>query len=227
MRQAWLFIALFLLALHAAPRAQSTRVDLALVLALDISASVDQEEYRLQMTGLAAALRSKAVVEAIGNGPQGRIAVSVMQWSGTNTQKLVIPWTVIDSAEAARKLGLAVLAAERADPGGGTSLSAALRQASLLFAEAPDAPRRVIDISVDGINNIGPSLPKARRDTLGDGITINGLAIATDWPKLQEYLELHVIGGRDAFATTAKGYEDFGPVMLRKLIREIQPPGAS
>ncbi len=226
MRKIFFTIAAFI-ALSCMAQAQPVKVDLALLLAIDISASVDQEEYRLQMTGLAAALRSDAVLEAIKSGPERKVAISVMQWSGTRTQTVVVPWTVIDSEETATQLGLVVLGTKRADPGGGTSLSAALAQGTKVLERAPPATRHVIDLSVDGINNIGPPLAEMRFQTLAAGITVNGLAIANEWPKLQDYLELDVIGGSGAFAVTAKSYDDFGAVMLRKLVREIQAPGSS
>ena len=220
-------LAALLLAVLPDAEADSPKVDTALVLAIDISASVDADEYRLQMTGLAAALQSPAVLEAIQSGPEKRVAITVLQWSGTNSQHIVVPWTIVEDSQSVLELGLAVVQTTRAVEGGATSLSAALVQATRLFAKAPMAQRKVIDLSADGINNIGPDLEGARLAALVDGVTVNGLAIANEWPKLQEYLETRVIAGTGAFAVTAKSYIDYGAVMQKKLVREIQAPGSS
>jgi len=202
-------------------------VDLALVLAVDISASVDDRENKLQMAGLAAALQSKAVKEAILAAPHRRIALTVTQWSGLRVQRIVVPWTIIDGDDAAAAFARRVLTVPRADPGGGTSISLALEHAALLFATAPPATRRVIDLSTDGINNIGPPLDRIRRKISRRGITVNGLAISNEWTRLQDYLDDHVITGTAAFSIEATSFQDFGDAMLSKLLREIRGPGLS
>jgi hypothetical protein len=189
-------------------------VDVALVLATDISASVDAAEYRMQMAGLAAAIASEPVLEAIAAAPRKRIAVAVTQWSGLRVQRITIPWTIVDGEASA-------------DSGGGTSLSLALEHAAKLLSAAPPATRRVIDISTDGINNIGPPLD-AIHDRLTRGkITVNGLAITSEWPKLARYLDENVITGTAAFTLEADGHGDYGAAMLTKLLREIRGPGLS
>jgi hypothetical protein len=206
-------------------KANEPAVDVALVLAVDISASVDEQEHRLQMIGLAAALQSDAVIAAISAAPRKRIAVAVTQWSGARAQYLLVPWVVIDGEASAKALARRLLLARRADDGGGTSISAALTHAGQLFAVAPPATRRVIDVSTDGINNVGPPLETIRSQLSAQDITVNALAIAAEWPKLADYLDERVITGTAAFTITAKSFEDFGAAMLVKLLREVRGPG--
>lgn len=228
MRIARIFSLLFALCCGIrAAFAQDQPVDVALVLAVDISASVDEQEHRLQMIGLAAALQSDALLEAILAAPRKRIAIAVTQWSGARAQYLLVPWVIIDGEAAAKDLSRRLLLARRADDGGGTSISAALTHAGQLFAVAPPATRRVIDVSTDGINNVGPPLPPIRARLATQGITVNALAIAAEWPKLSDYLDENVIAGTAAFSVTAKRFEDFGAAMLVKLLREVRGPGLS
>ena len=229
MRGILLFASLCIWLLHAEgismARAEPATVDVALVLAIDISASVDADEHRLQMTGLAAALQDEALIRAIAAAPHKRIAIAVTQWSGTRTQFIVQPWAIVEGKDSARDLSRRLLLSRRADSGGGTSISAALTHAAGLFAFAPRATRQVIDLSTDGINNIGPPLDNVRRQLGEQKITVNALAIAEQWPKLADYLDENVITGPAAFAITAKTFDDFGSAMLVKLLREIRGPG--
>lgn len=227
MRSPFLVLALAFAACLSRASAEEPPVDVALVLAMDISASVDAREHRLQMAGLAAAIQSAAVLEAIAAAPRRKIAVAVTQWSGARVQRLIIPWTVVEGEESAAALARRALTASRADPGGGTSLSLALEHAASLFASAPPATRRVIDLSTDGINNIGPPLEPIRAQLRAAKITVNGLAISNEWPKLTDYLDGNVITGTAAFSVNAPGFEDFGAAMLSKLLREIRGPGLS
>lgn len=225
-----LLLTALLTAAPAAARAETgsqAPVDVALVLAMDISASVDAREHRLQMAGLAAAIQSEAVQEAIAAAPRKRIAIAVTQWSGLMVQKVTVPWTVVDGREASMALAKRLLTAPRADPGGGTSISLALEHAGGLFALAPPATRRVIDLSTDGINNIGPAVDIIRRKLDRQEITVNGLAITSEWPKLREYLDDNVTVGTAAFSVEATSFADFGDAMLMKLLREIRGPGLS
>jgi hypothetical protein len=205
--------------------AMAEDVDVALVIAMDISASVNAEEYRAQIAGLAAALRDPAVAKAVQSGPNAKVALSVMLWSGAKAQYLVLPWTLLtDDTDLVQVSGL-VRTIQRPDEGGATSISAAIRNGIDLLAQVPTAKRKVIDVSADGISNIGPSLESAREAAAQLGITINGLAITNEWRALRNYLENHVIAGPDSFAVEARTYSDYGEVMLRKLLREIQKPG--
>lgn len=221
-----LVLALFLAALLPL-RAETRSVDLALVLAIDISASIDAGEHSLQMAGLAAALQSPEVREAIQSGPHRRIAITVTQWSGLGVQRVVVPWTVVDDDVSAQRLAVRVVAAPRADPGGGTSISLALEHAAGLFLSAPPASRRVIDLSTDGINNIGPPLERIRKLMKREHITVNGLAISNEWPRLQDYLDERIVTGTAAFSIEASGFADFEEAMRTKLLREISGPGLS
>jgi hypothetical protein len=205
--------------------AKAEEVDVALVLAMDISASVNAEEYRAQMAGLAAALQNPAVAKAVQSGPNAKIAISVMLWSGAKAQYLALPWTVLADDKDFAQFSALVLSIRRPDDGGATSISAAIRNGIGLLAQMPTAKRKVIDVSADGISNIGPSLESARQAAAQFGITINGLAITNEWRALRNYLENHVIAGPDSFAVEARTYSDYGEVMLRKLLREIQKPG--
>lgn len=220
-------LATLLLTLTGAQGRADLPVDVAIVLATDISASVDASEFRMQMAGLAAALASEPVLEAIAAAPRKRIAVAVTQWSGLRVQRITIPWTIIDGEASAQALARRILAAPRADSGGGTSLSLALEHAASLLDAAPPATRRVIDISTDGINNIGPPLDAIRERLTRHKTTVNGLAITSEWPKLARYLDENAITGTAAFTLETTGYADYGAAMLAKLLREIRGPGLS
>jgi hypothetical protein len=211
-------------ALTAAPqlRSQESEVDLALVLAIDCSFSVDANEFRLQMEGLGQALMHADVKEAIKRGHRGKIAISAMQWSDEGNQMVVLPWTIIAGDADADETGLILSRMPRRLAEGGTSISAAL-----LFAEGMLNERRVIDVSSDGRNNIGPPVPLARDRVVSRGITINGLTILNEWPTLNIYFERNVAGGQEHFVVPANDYDAYGEAILRKLLREITGPGVS
>ncbi len=215
-------------ALPAAVRA-SGPVDLLLVMAVDVSRSVDEEEARLQREGYRSAIVDPQVLAAIRGGPVGAIAVAYMEWAGFTYQETVIPWTRIGSEAEARdwsdRLGRAPRQAIT-----WTSISGALMFSRKLLAEAPfEATRKVIDVSGDGPNNNGPP-PEPERDRLvAEGVTINGLPIVNDrptfgfqaGPMLEGYYRNSVIGGVGAFLVVAEDFESFGTAIRRKLIQEI------
>lgn len=203
-------------------------VDLALVLAVDCSYSVDTVEFRLQMDGLAAAFRDPKVAEAITNGPIGSIAVTLFQWSSSQSQEISAPWTIIDSAASAQAFAARVQASPRLTAEGGTSISAAIQFGTDLLDVAPALPlRRVIDISADGENNNG-FRPRMMRDKANaKGITINGLTIINEVPYLDKYFESRIIGGPGSFVVVANDYAAYRDAILRKLIREIVGPTIS
>ncbi len=205
--------------------AQEAEVDLALALAIDCSFSVDSNEYQLQMEGLGAALASPEVHEAIQNGPNKKIAISVYQWSDTDDQRVVQPWIVVSTAEEARALGERIARTPRSIPQGGTGISTALIFGAALFNLAPSSLRQVIDVSTDGRNNMGGPAARARDTVVARGITVNGLAVSNEWPTLDIYIENQVAGGPGNFVYKALDYDDFGAVMLKKLVREITGPG--
>ncbi len=210
-----------------AGRADDFEVDLALILAVDCSFSVDSREFALQMQGLARAFMRDEVKRAIVQGHRQRIAVSVVQWSDEMNQKVVLPWTIVAGPADADELGQVLFNTGRQLAEGGTSISTALVYSAALFAAAPSAERRVIDMSSDGRNNSGPPVKPARDHLVAKGITINGLTILNEWPTLDSYFENNVVGGPDNFVMPANDYEDYENAIYRKLLREITGPGIS
>jgi len=210
-----------------AGRAQTYEVDLALVLAIDCSFSVDSREFALQMEGMGRAFQREEVKEAIASGARQKIAVAVVQWSDDRNQIVTLPWTVISGGADADELSKLLAAMPRQLTEGGTSISAALAFSAPLFAAAPSAERRVIDVSTDGRNNSGPPVSPMRDRLVAQGITINGLTILNDWPTLNFYFEQRVAGGEGHFVIPADDYEAYGQAILRKLLREITGPGIS
>ena len=208
-----------------AGRATNHEVDLALILAIDCSFSVDSREFALQMEGIGRAFMRAEVKAAIAQGQRQRIAVAVVQWSDDRNQIVTLPWTVVASSADADRLGKILASMPRQLAEGGTSLSAALRFSAPLFAAAPSAERQVIDVSTDGRNNSGPPVPPMRDKVVAQGITINGLTILNEWPTLESYFEKNVAGGVGYFVIPADNYEDYTEAMFRKLLREITGPG--
>ena len=209
-------------------RAQTADVDLALVLAIDCSFSVDTTEFRLQMQGLGQALRRKEIHDAIAQGTTGRIAVSVFQWSDDRSQLIVVPWTIIDGSASANALADRLETMPRKLAEGGTSISSAMRFAAAMLEAAPmRSERLVMDISSDGRNNIGISTDRVRNDIVNRGITINGLVIINEWPTLDRYFEQQVVGGPAHFVIVANDYPAYAEAIYRKLLREITGPGVS
>jgi hypothetical protein len=218
-----LFFALVLtLPAVAQQPATAPAVDLALVLAVDASGSVDRVRFELQKQGYVAAFRHRRVIEAIQSGPTQSIAVVVMQWTGPALQVIAVPWTKISDAASANAFADAIANAPRALFGGGTSISGAIDTSrALLFDNPYRATRRVIDVSGDGANNRGRPAALARDEAVRDGIGINGLPILALEPDLDRYYEQNVIGGPGAFVIAAKDFETFGDAILKKLIAEI------
>lgn len=207
--------------------AAQSEADLELVLAVDVSGSVDESEYGLQMSGIAAAFRDPEVIEAIAAGPIGRIAVSVVFWAESAYPKHSMPWTLIEDAAGAKAFALHLESRPRSIAGGGTGIGRGVMYAvDLIESNAILSPRRVVDVSGDGREtpfryySVPPS--QARAYALARGVSINGLAILTDEPDLESYYREEVIGGGEAFAMAADGFEDFAEAMRLKLIREIE-----
>jgi len=208
-------------------------VDLLLVLASDVSRSVDNPKFLLQREGYAAAVADRRVLEAIRSGPHQRIAVCFVEWSGVGSQKLVIDWTLIDGPEAARRFGDSLLELPRSFSDR-TSISSGIDFSATQFERAPfEAPRRTIDVSGDGTNNAGRDVKLARDEALAKGITINGLVILSERPLpwnpehtnppggLENYYRENVIGGAGAFVIAAQDFKTFGQAILDKLVAEI------
>ncbi|HEV2674958.1 MAG TPA: DUF1194 domain-containing protein [Aliidongia sp.] len=196
-------------------------VDVALVLAVDISSSVDEARFRLQQSGYAAAFRSPLVQAALLSGPKHSIAVAYVQWAGARSQHLVVAWTLIDSEAASQALADRIEASDRLDEGS-TSISGAIAFAMDLLASAPyGAERRIIDVSGDGSNNSGRMAHLARDEAVAAGITINGLLILAVEPELDRYYRENVIGGPGAFLVSATSFATFATAIANKLVREV------
>jgi uncharacterized protein DUF1194 len=233
LRMSKLLLALATL-LGAQPAARGAEpVDLLLVLAADVSRSIDQPKFQLQREGYAAAVADPRVIEAIASGRNRRIALSYVEWSGLASQKLLIDWSLIDGADAAKKFGdqLAELPRSFAER---TSISGGIDFAMGVLAKSPyQAPRRTIDVSGDGTNNSGRDVTLARDEALAAGVTINGLVILSERPMawnpehtnppggLETYYRNNVIGGPGAFVVVAQDFNSFGQAIVRKLIAEI------
>lgn len=207
--------------------AEDLEVDLALVLAIDCSFSVDSSEFRLQMEGLGQAFLRPEIKEAIRKGVRQKIAVTAIQWSDEVNQMVILPWTIVSGDADADEMGAILSTMPRRLAEGGTSISTALTYSAKLFDEAPAADRRVIDVSSDGRNNIGPPVNAARDRIVARGITINALAILNEWPTLDLYFEKQVVGGQGHFVIPADDYTDYAEAIYRKLLREITGPGVS
>jgi hypothetical protein len=218
--QAILWIVTIAILLAISPAVRGEEVDVELVLAVDVSMSMDEKSFRLEMQGYADAFRDPQVHRAIRAGGIGRIAVTLMQWSGYGTNQISVAWFLIDGPDTAERFAAAILAAQRM-PGGSTSISGAIDFGLLLFGSEHEGLRRVIDISGDGKNNDGPDPSLSRTKAIARGITINGLPIAGGENGLEDYYRDSVIGGPGAFLVVANGYEDFGRAIARKLIAEI------
>lgn len=220
-RAVWTLAALVAACLGAAQPAVARDVDLALVLAVDVSGSVNTDRFELQRQGYAKAFMSREVIAAIGAGQHHAIAVTLVEWSGAGHQRQMIGWTLVQDAASAEAFGSAIAETPRAFADW-TSISGAIDYAVKLFGESDATPqRRVIDVSGDGINNNGRAVTDARDDAVKAGITINGLPILTEFPTLDAYYRENVIGGPGAFAVAVSDFDGFGAAILNKLVREI------
>jgi hypothetical protein len=215
-------LAIWFIATLAGPAVAETKVDIALVLAVDVSLSIDDEEFALQRAGYAAAFRNPHVIDAITSGGTGTMAVTYIQWSGATEQQQIIAWRLIRDEASAVSFAAELAAAGRLVASGSTSLSGAIDVSARLLRESGfAATRRVIDISGDGYNNSGRLPIYARDEAVAEGITINGLAILKNEPLLEGYYERNVMGGQGAFVMTAEDFGDFAQAILGKLVREV------
>jgi Protein of unknown function (DUF1194) len=227
----------FTLAALAAPfnprladnRPNAVPVDVELVLAVDVSYSMDPDEQRLQREGYRLALTSKEFLSALREGANGRIAVTYIEWASEYDQKIVMPWRLIDGPEAADAVS-AELGAAPYRRASRTSISGGLRFAKGLFANSGyHGLRRVIDVSGDGANNAGPLIVPTRDDVLAAGITINGLPImlkrplrgSMDIEHLDWYYEDCVVGGPGAFVVPIRDRSQFVEATRNKLVLEV------
>lgn len=207
----------FLVLLSLCLPAPALACDLALVLAVDVSGSVDENEYRVQMGGLATALSDSIVEDALVDA-QARI--TLVQWTGASRQRQTIPWTTITRVEDVRALALQVDNDLRRWRNFSTAIGEALNLSASLFEQVPECRRRVIDVSGDGVSNEGVEPREVLAGLRNSGIVINGLAIETDQTDLTAYFFENLIQGEGAFVITANGFEDYPEQIRRKLQRE-------
>jgi hypothetical protein len=219
--------------IFSSPVEADDAVDLLLVLAADISRSVDERKFRLQREGYAAAIVETRVIRAMTGGPTGRIGLCFIEWAGESDQTIVVDWTLVAGENDAHAVAKRIHDAPRAFMGR-TSISAAINYAMVQFARSPfQADRRIIDVSGDGTNNAGQPVSLARDVAVAQGITINGLVILSEIPLptnpihtnppggLTAYYENNVVGGPGAFVVEAQNFEAFGQSIVSKLIKEI------
>ncbi len=213
----------------AAVRAEEpAAVDLQLVLAVDVSGSVNQARFELQKSGYVAAFRDARVLNAVRSGSAKAIAVTMVQWTGPTMQVQLMPWMRVGDETSINAFADLIAAAPRQIFGGGTSISGVIDYAVELFPRSPfPGGRRVIDISGDGANNRGRPTEVARDDAVKAGIVINGLPILEIEPGLEEFYRSSVIGGPNAFVIAVSRFDEFGDAVIRKLILEIAGNGQS
>jgi Protein of unknown function (DUF1194) len=227
----------------ATPQANGARaagapvaVDAAIVLAADVSRSIDDEEFALERHGYGDAIQSQQLIDAISTGPHGAIALCYVEWAGDGEERVVVDWAVIRNVADARAFVAAMTAAPRSYLGR-TAIGAAIDFSFALFAESAfDTSRRVIDVSGDGTNNQGRLVTEARDAAVGAGAVVNGLAIFnkkaaamggylamhTNPPGgLAQYYRENVIGGPGSFVVQIDDFRTFGEAMMRKLVNEI------
>ncbi len=207
----------FLIALATPARA----CDIALLLAVDVSGSVDPREYTIQMEGLAAGLQNTEVAEAL---VASRARIALMQWTGTSRQEISLDWVQITDYADIAPLAETILTMPRAWRDYSTAIGEAMLLANSAFADVADCKRRVIDISGDGPSNEGIAPEAVRTRMIASGITVNALVIEASLPGLTDYYRRAVITGPGAFAITANTYADYPREMTRKLLREVTVP---
>jgi hypothetical protein len=218
-----LVLALALVAPSVPAQTQGNRVvDLELAMLVDVSASVNDEEFHLQASGLAEAFRSPAVLDAIRTSVNGGIAVSIIQWANQTNQRVSVEWTLLRGDADALGLASRIASMPRLIHGGHTALGSALAFGlQELESNRATGIRRVIDVSGDGRANDGLPLRAVRAEVIERGVTINGLAILNELPLLDRYFRDRLIGGDGAFVMIAQDYTDFAQAMAVKLVREI------
>ena len=211
-----LLLRTILVSLCLAP--QGYACDLALALAVDVSGSVDTEEYRIQMDGLAAGIRDPVVSEAL---VRGRAQLMLVQWTGSSRQRVTIPWTRIDSFATLESFAGQIATDSRVWRNFSTAIGEALEATVAHFDSVPDCKRHLIDVSGDGISNEGVE-PKTLHRALRDrGVTVNAIAIEESEPDLTDYFFENVIVGEAAFVVSAARFSDYPERIRKKLLREV------
>lgn len=225
----WGLLGAVVLSALARPAIAETRVDLALVLAVDVSLSMDEDEEKLQRRGYARALADPRVIDAIRSGPNHQIAIAYMEWSSPTDQRITVGWHLISDDASAKAFSDELLRAP-IKSGTTTSIGNGIDFAVRMFQGQYFTPaRRVIDVSGDGYSDYGRSIRAARDAAVAGGVTINGLPVMNDRPAwrekapadLDQYYAQNVIGGPGSFFLVVKDLHDFDDAVLRKLILEI------
>lgn len=228
-----LFLLIVLLGGMAGRPVAAETVDLHLILAADVSRSIDEQEFELQRKGYAAALTHPRVLQAIRSGEKGRIAICYLEWSGESFQQVIIDWTVVHDEESAGSIADMLLRAPRPFANR-TSIGLAIDYSAAQFKRSPHSgARRIIDVSGDGTNTNGLDPTVARDAAVAQGITVNGLVILSAEPMpwnpwhthppegLDEYYRRNVAGGPGAFVLVAEDFNSFAYAIVNKLVREI------
>ena len=212
---------------HAQVRAQPSGCSLALILAIDVSGSIDPIEYALQTEGLANALMSPEVSAALTAVGAGRVFINVIQWSGASQQAQVVPWTQLNGPQSLAAIAKRILEHPRQFDKYATAIGEALTFAKIRFSELQlGCARRVLDVSGDGRSNEGWSPHLIRDQLVQAGVTVNGLVILDGKPALFEYYQKNVIGGAGSFAMTTETFAGYYEAIKNKLVREMHPPTA-
>lgn len=203
---------------------QAQACDLALALAVDVSGSVDRNEYRIQMDGLAAGLRDPVVSEAL---VRGRAKVMLLQWTGATRQQVTIPWTQMESFATLDQFADRIVSDPRVWANFSTAVGEALQVALGAFGDVPECSRKLIDLSGDGVSNEGIDPWEIRKSLRAADVTVNAIAIEESEPDLTAYFFENVITGEGAFVVTATSFEDYPEKIRRKLIRETSKQAAT
>lgn len=221
--------AALILLVSCAPGTAEAACRLALVLALDVSGSVDAVEYRQQLHGIAGALESEAVTAALLSEPGRPVALSVFEWSSSRYQRQVLPWTLLHDRKAIGLGAGRLRAVTRVTAPRTTGLGGALEASARALAEAPPCERQVVDVSGDGKNNDWPEPGRALAAAAFQRITVNALVIlpgrgSADPEGLVAYFRARILHGPGAFLEVANGFSDYARAMTRKLLREVEAP---
>jgi len=201
----------------------SGTIDLELALLVDVSSSVNDEEYRLQADGLATAFRDPIVRDALARVARRGVAVAVIQWANHGNQRTAVDWMLLRGDAEIERLAARIETMTRLDNRGHTAIGSAIDFAlGELETNRFSGTRRVIDVSGDGRVNDGTPLSAARERALSRGVTINGLAILNELPFLDRYFQKYLIGGEGSFVMVAENYVDFAVAIAQKLVREIE-----
>ncbi|WP_448205912.1 DUF1194 domain-containing protein [Azospirillum sp. sgz302134] len=202
-----------------AARSAAKSVSLELVLAVDGSASITDGDLEFQLQGHAAAFLDPSLADAVS---AGGVAATLVVFSGPHSLRVLVPWTILGSAEDAKAFSARIAAAPRGLQADSTALGSAIDDSANLFENnGIEAPRKVIDIVSNGFSNSGPDPAGARDRAEKHGITINALAILDEFPWLEEYYQENVIGGANCFVKTAMDRDSFVEALRQKLIQEI------